>query len=70
MANVIYKFDYFEDRDLIRMHQCLGDIFGALHDIDNMVRNRMKHEELPDAEYQFLERLRDEAAVIHEMDGW
>ena len=68
MANVVYQFDMFEDASDLKIFQKAPALYCALSDIDGDIRMRMKHEKTSDEEYKFLDRMRELAAVLHELD--
>lgn len=67
MAEVFYQFDMFEDSSDLKIFQRATDLYCALSEIDGEMRTRMKHGNIGDEEYNFLERMRTEAVLIHDL---
>lgn len=47
--------DYYEDFDTIKAHFMIQEIITALHEADNQIRNRLKHnDDITEIEEEFL----------------
>ena len=49
----------YEDRDALAIFSHASQIHGIICDIDNSLRSRLKHEDIPEKEYEYLESLRN-----------
>jgi len=65
MATVKFEFDYFEEREQIQMVQHALEMSAVLSEIDNMCRNRLKHENIESKEIAFLEQIRQYIGELH-----
>lgn len=70
MAKVTFEFDYYEDRSEVSMIQNAGKMYCALFEIYNIIRTEFKHgdEEFSDYVDKLLERIQEEASMVHELD--
>ena len=70
MARVLLELDYYEDAEEIKMHLNARRMSCALDEIYNMCRSELKHgqEELSTNIDQLLERIKDEASIVHTFD--
>lgn len=61
MAKVIFEFDYYEDKDIIKEHQRAIDMSCALDDIYNHIRSEFKHGSLEMSEgvERFIQEIQD-----------
>ena len=58
----------FEDGDTLKTYIHAMDFLSSLHEVDNLLRARLKHGDIEDDEQIiFLERLRD---IINETEGF
>ena len=61
MAKVTYEFDYYEDGDLIEIHQKALEMSGALDEIYSKIRTEFKHGDIeisPEME-RFLDEIQE-----------
>ena len=60
MAKVTFEFDYYEDRQEIDLILRMKDAYAALWDIDQYLRDKLKHDEVVTPEQErFYESLRE-----------
>lgn len=58
MAKLIIELDYFDDREEIKILMNAKTMFSVIHDARQAIRNRIKHQEIPQQEAKFLEEIR------------
>ena len=58
MANVKFEFDYYEDKELIEIHNQCVSVKSAIQDFDNWLRGIVKHGEEEDQKMD-LEKVRE-----------
>ncbi|MCK5017459.1 MAG: hypothetical protein KAS32_10365 [Candidatus Peribacteraceae bacterium] len=70
MSKVTYEFDLNEDEYELRLFQFADKMYFSLDIIYNIVRNELKHgdEELSDHIDRLLERIQEEAYIIHKLE--
>ncbi len=57
------KGDLFEESETFKIFNSAQEMHSALWDGLQTIRSRMKHEQISDEEYEFLERLREDLHV-------
>ena len=70
MTKITYEFDSDADAFDLSLFQHGNKLYFSLDEIYNLVRNELKHgnEELSDHIEQLLEKIREKAAIVHEME--
>jgi hypothetical protein len=71
MGKIIFEFDINNEDDLIHIkrHNCVGGMANALHDISNLIRNKLKYETLTEEQYKIWEKIKDEFYNILDVGG-
>jgi uncharacterized protein YfkK (UPF0435 family) len=69
IARVEFSFDYYEDAEIIKMHQKTREMFSALFDIYEMIRSERKYgeSEIPDHVDELLDKILEECRIIDDM---
>ena len=65
MAKVTFEFDSEKDEFALQSAMFATQLRRALWDADQLLRTRMKHGDIGEDEYNFLDRVRDEISIIH-----